>query len=155
MEWSMAEMPPLASFQSKAVWLLAGFALVLVLASASYVSMAANNAGVSPDGEQVYQQNHCFVCHGGLGGGDLGPRLAGDPILAIGQFVVAQIILGRGEMPAFGDKLKDDQIAAVAQYVRTQWGNDFGPVTPQNVAEVRNLMNTAVQTASRVSQPQQ
>jgi mono/diheme cytochrome c family protein len=155
MEWPMAETSPFASFRPKAVWLLASFALVLVLASASYVSMAANEAGAGPDGAQVYQQYRCFVCHGGLGGGGLGPRLAGDPILAIGQFVVAQIILGRGEMPAFGDKLNDDQIAAVAQYIRTQWGNDFGPVTPQNVAEVRNLMSKAVQTASRVSQPQQ
>ncbi len=96
-----------------------------------------------PAGAGVYQQNNCFVCHGNLGGGGLGPRLAGNPLLTIGQFVVAQILLGRGEMPSFADKLSDQQIAAVAQYIRNQWGNNFGPVTAQSVAEVRQLLAKA------------
>jgi mono/diheme cytochrome c family protein len=39
-------------------------------------------------------------------------------------------------MPAYGWKLKDDEIAAVATYVRNSWGNSAPAVTD---SEVRNL----------------
>ena len=105
-------------------------------------------------GAEVYRQSGCVVCHGGLGTGGFGPKLAGDPILAISQFVIAQILLGRGQMPPFGDKLSDQQIAAVAQYIRTNWGNDFGPVTSDQVADTRTLMKRALLTTARVSRAQ-
>ena len=108
----------------------------------------------TPQGAEIYKQSGCVVCHGGLGTGGFGPKLAGDPMLAIGQFVVAQILIGRGQMPPFGDKLSDQQIAAVAQYIRTNWGNDFGPVTSDQVADTRNLMQWALQIAARAAQAQ-
>ena len=40
-------------------------------------------------------------------------------------------------MPAFDWKLKDDQIAAVATYVRNAWGNSAPPVTPEKVHDLR------------------
>jgi len=121
---------------------------LLAMAGTIPISIAhgAESATGQPAGAQVYQQNSCFVCHGTLGGGGLGPRLAGNPLLTIGQFVVAQILLGRGEMPPFGGKLSDQQIAAVAQYIRNQWGNNFGPVTAQSVAEVRQLLSKATKS---------
>lgn len=76
-------------------------------------------------------------------------------MLVIGKFVVAQILIGRGQMPPFRDKLSDEQIAAVAQYIRTNWGNEFGPVTPREVAETRSLMNRATEIAVRATQTQQ
>lgn len=106
-------------------------------------------------GAEIYKQSGCVVCHGGLGTGGFGPKLAGDPMIAISQFVIAQILIGRGQMPSFGDKLSDQQIAAVAQYIRTSWGNDFGPVSPDQVADTRNLMKRAAQIAAHASQPQQ
>ena len=69
--------------------------------------------------------------------------------------VVAQIVLGRGQMPPFGNRLSDEQIAAVAQYIRNSWGNDFGPVTPKDVADTRQLLKRALQTQARLSQAQQ
>ena len=126
------------------------FALSLALPACVFAADQQDAQGAS-----VYKQSGCVVCHGGLGTGGFGPKLAGDPMLAISQFVVAQILVGRGQMPPFGDKLSDQQIAAVAQYIRSNWGNDFGPVTPDQVKDTRNLMTRASQTAVRVSQPQQ
>ena len=61
----------------------------------------------SPQGAEIYKQSGCVVCHGGLGTGGFGPKLSGDPMLAISPFVIAQILIGRGQMPPFGDKLSD------------------------------------------------
>jgi mono/diheme cytochrome c family protein len=43
-------------------------------------------------------------------------------------------------MPAFDWKLKDDQIAAVATYVRNAWGNAASPVTPDDVRSMRDAL---------------
>ncbi len=40
-------------------------------------------------------------------------------------------------MPGFGGQLDDQKVAAVATYIRNSWGNDFGPVTPAEVAAKR------------------
>ena len=37
-------------------------------------------------------------------------------------------------MPAFEAKMSDDEIAAVATYIRNSWGNRANPVTPRDVA---------------------
>jgi mono/diheme cytochrome c family protein len=130
-----------------------GFAVLAVSALLSAGSRAADQQ--ARPGAEIYKQNGCVVCHGGLGTGGFGPRLSGDPMLAISPFVVAQILIGRGQMPPYGDKLSDSQIAAVAQYIRTNWGNDFGPVTADQVADTRNLMQRAAQIAAQASQPRQ
>jgi hypothetical protein len=43
-------------------------------------------------------------------------------------------------MPAFGQKLNDREIAAVATYIRNSWGNHFGPVSANTVAQVRTML---------------
>ena len=129
-----------------------GFVILAVSAVVNADSRAADQQ--APPGAEIYKQSGCVVCHGGLGTGGFGPKLSGDPMLAISPFVVAQILIGRGHMPPYGDKLSDSQIAAVAQYIRTNWGNDFGPVTADQVADIRNLMQRAAQIAAQASQPQ-
>ena len=141
--------------------LRAVLAVVALSAALSTITRAAESAstqaGDQPgtQGAEIYKQSGCVVCHGGLGTGGFGPKLAGDPMLAISPFVAAQILIGRGQMPAFGDKLSDPQIAAVAQYIRNSWGNEFGPVTADQVKDTRNLMSRALQIAARASHPQQ
>jgi mono/diheme cytochrome c family protein len=129
--------------------------LAAILLISAALTLPAQAQDANAPGADVYKQSGCVVCHGGLGTGGFGPKLAGDPMLAIGQFVIAQMLIGRGQMPPFGDKLSDQQIAAVAQYIRTSWGNDFGPVTPDQVADTRKLMQRAAQSAARVSRAQQ
>jgi len=40
-------------------------------------------------------------------------------------------------MPAFGGQFDDQQVAAIVTYIRNSWGNDFGPVSPDEVAAKR------------------
>ena len=105
------------------VWLGAGAAL-------------AQNA--APDqGLHVFMNSHCFVCHGQMGYGGVGPKFRDDQFLGVANYVIAQILLGRGIMPAYADKLNDREIAAVASYIRNSWGNKYGTVKPEQVAEAR------------------
>jgi mono/diheme cytochrome c family protein len=97
----------------------------------------------APDGARIYDQHRCSVCHGGHGGGGFGPRLAGDPMLAIDQYVAAQILIGRGKMPAYARELSDEEISAVSEHIRNSWGNHFGPLGADLVAETRKLMEKA------------
>jgi hypothetical protein len=53
------------------------------------------------------------------------------------DYVIGQILIGRGVMPSFAKALDDKQIAQVASYIRNSWGNSFGPVKPEEVAKVR------------------
>jgi mono/diheme cytochrome c family protein len=61
-------------------------------------------------------------------------------MLAVTDYVIAQILLGRGIMPSFAGQLSDEEIAAVATYIRTSWGNHAGPVNPAEVASVRRVL---------------
>jgi mono/diheme cytochrome c family protein len=102
-----------------------------------------------PSGHDVFMHSGCFACHGQLGYGGAGPGFRGDKMLAAQDYAVARILIGGGIMPAFGKVLSNQEIAAVATYIRTSWGNDFGAVDPKQVAKTRaTLGNGNVQPAS-------
>ncbi len=77
-------------------------------------------------GQTIYEQN-CAVCHGEKGYGD-GPGAASLPVkpfdltthvlLHDEQYLYATILNGRGYMPAWGNKLSQDQILDVIAYTR-------------------------------------
>ena len=111
----------------------ARFAAVL-LALAVFGGRAASAqeiyAGKFPQqtGEDLFR-NICQGCHmpdarGAIGAGAY-PALAGNPKLESAAYPLALVINGRGGMPAFGDLLTDQQVAAVVGYVRTHFGNRF------------------------------
>jgi len=79
----------------------------------------------------------CASCHGADGEGGVGPALAGNQELQDTSYVLNHILYGEGIMPAFNDQLSDEQIAAVATYVRNAWGNDFGAITAEQVRQAR------------------
>ena len=113
-----------------------------VSVSAAFCCVAFERAhGQEGDGEKIFMQNNCFVCHGQQGFGGIGPSFRNDPFLLLTEYVACQILLGRGVMPPFGGKLSDNQIAAVASYVRNSWGNHFGEVKPEEVAQVRQMVD--------------
>ena len=104
-----------------------------------FVSLLSLSLGVfalAQQGKQLYSQN-CAQCHGNNGGGGIGPALAGDQNIKDQTYHITQILKGGGGMPAYADQLSDKQIAAVATYERTSWGNSFGKITAQQVAQVR------------------
>ena len=73
------------------------------------------------------------------------PALAGNPALVSWQYMALTMIKGRRNMPAFSAKhavglffapvaLSDAQIAAVINYVRTHFGNNYkDPATADEV----------------------
>jgi len=49
------------------------------------------------------------------------------------------VIHGRRAMPPFGDMMNDAQIAAVVNYLRTHFGNNYtDAVTAQDVSDARH-----------------
>lgn len=117
--------------------------------------------GAQELGPAVYA-DHCLTCHQADGGGvpflqpPLGPPEAMDgPSLVVGPVapLVEFLLLGsaaRGQaagawgndMPGF-EYLSDDELAAVATYIRSNFGNDAGPVAPADVADGRRHLRTA------------
>jgi mono/diheme cytochrome c family protein len=109
---------------------------VALLGTGAAVAQGAKGAA-DADGAHVYRQARCFACHGGYGFGGAGPRFRQNRFVAMDDYVIGQILIGRDIMPSFADTLNDRQIAAVATFIRTSWGNNFGPVKPDEVARVR------------------
>jgi mono/diheme cytochrome c family protein len=110
--------------------------ITLIVFSVPVARAAIDNSSVRT-GHQVFMQSGCFACHGEMGYGGAGPTFRGDKLLAAGDYVVGQILIGRGIMPSYAHKLDDREIAAVATYVRNSWGNKFGSVMPDQVAKAR------------------
>jgi len=92
--------------------------------------------------------DHCSGCHQAMGRGIGGvfPPLAGNgAVIASDPANVLKVVLagiptqnGYIPMPAFGDQLSNQEIADIANYVRTNWGNTAAPnATPQAVADLR------------------
>jgi mono/diheme cytochrome c family protein len=103
---------------------------------------------ISPDdrfteasGEALYNAS-CAGCHMADGKGAQGaghyPALADNPALGAAPYVIINVLHGRRAMPPFGDAMDDDQVAAVVNYTRTHFGNQFtGTVTPNEVRSLR------------------
>jgi mono/diheme cytochrome c family protein len=102
-------------------------------------------------GDRLYKA-HCAECHGehGEGGGLAYPALAGHRTVTMpsGANLVKMIISGgfppatEGNprpygMPPFGQRLTDAEIAALASFVRSSWGNHSSAVTELDVNRVR------------------
>ncbi|HEY7663077.1 MAG TPA: cytochrome c [Xanthobacteraceae bacterium] len=106
------------------------------VATIPWAAAAAEN-GAHPNGKSVFMDARCYACHGQYGNGTVGPRLRENRFVGLPDYVVGQILVGRGVMPSFAESLDDQQIAAVATYIRTSWGNNFGAVSASQVADIR------------------
>jgi mono/diheme cytochrome c family protein len=92
----------------------------------------------------------CSACHGTQGGGDIGPPLAGNPALQDEQLVITTMLYGRGLMPAFS-LLSDEELAAIASYIRTQWSNSYAPVEAVQIEAYRP--QAGADSATRTEEP--
>ena len=126
----------------------ASCAVALALALAPFAAHAQSAAHFSPffrfteqSGEQLFA-NVCQGCHMPDGKGAAGagtyPSLAANKNLEAGGYPVYVVVRGQRAMPAFAAMMSDDQIAAVVNYLRTHFGNDFKhAVTAEDVKAVR------------------
>jgi mono/diheme cytochrome c family protein len=92
-------------------------------------------------GEELFG-NVCQGCHmsdarGATGAGAY-PSLAGDSNLGASGYPVAIVVNGKRAMPPFGAMMSDDQVAAVVNYLRTHFGNNYrDTVTAEDVKTAR------------------
>lgn len=89
-------------------------------------------------GQAVYTAN-CAACHQASGAGlpPTFPSLHGDKVTnGPADAHITQILKGKNLMPPFA-QLSDEEIAAVATFERTSWGNKGSVVQPSQVAALR------------------
>jgi mono/diheme cytochrome c family protein len=90
----------------------------LLLAAGVLPALAAETADA--DKALVLYQAHCAACHGGDRLGRIGPALLPENLRRLRRAKAAGVI-GKGrpatQMPAFGDKLSEDQIAALVELI--------------------------------------
>jgi mono/diheme cytochrome c family protein len=96
---------------------------------------------IERSGEELFA-NVCRGCHMPDGKGATGagtyPSLAGDSNLVSSGYPVGIVVNGQRGMPPFGAMMDDDQVAAVVNYVRTHFGNEYqDAVTAEDVRTVR------------------
>ncbi|MGA9868801.1 MAG: c-type cytochrome [Acetobacteraceae bacterium] len=114
-------------------------------------------ANVVTAGEAIYVDT-CSACHQSQGQGVPGmfPALKGTAMVqSDNPTTIIRLILNGGQavatdqhptpvsMPDFGWKLSDEQVAAVASYVRSAWGNQGAPVSAGEVRSVRDGVQAA------------
>ena len=98
---------------------------------------------VELSGEELFV-NVCQGCHmvdaaGATGAGSY-PSLAGNQNLEASSYPIYLVVNGRRAMPPFGDMMSDDQIAAVVNYLRTHFGNNYqDAVTASDVKGARRI----------------
>lgn len=118
--------------------------------AADFAQASAGADGGSIDGGKLYAAN-CVACHQASGDGVAGvfPPLGGSEWVVGQPEVLVQILLHgvtgeltvkgttyKGEMPAFA-KLDDGELAALATYIRTEFGNEADAVGAELVAAQR------------------
>lgn len=112
--------------------------------------VAAASAPTALSGAALFAAK-CSACHQSSGQGtDAFPPLAGNPVVTASDpsAMIAVIVNGRsgpltidgknfnGRMPTWKGVLTDSDIAAVATFIRSSWGNHASGVTEQQVAAV-------------------
>jgi mono/diheme cytochrome c family protein len=133
------------------IWILSASFLLLSLLVTGVVAAHADSAGPQngapaitqekADGPMIYAST-CQACHMANARGATGaatiPALAGNPKLQGHGYPIYVVLYGHGAMPAFGGVLTDAQIAAVLNYVRQNFGNNFKtPILPPEVKAMR------------------
>jgi mono/diheme cytochrome c family protein len=108
-------------------------------------------------GQAIYVDS-CSACHGenGQGVAELFPALKASAIVqGENPTTVIRLILNGGHavatdqrptgvsMPSFGWKLSDAEVAALASYIRSAWGNEAAPVSASDVQDERKAVENA------------
>jgi mono/diheme cytochrome c family protein len=120
---TLASIPPIASAQSPDG------------------TFSSNQRFLPKDGEVLFR-SICQGCHmpdarGATGGGKY-PALAKNDKLEAAGYPVFIVVNGQKGMPGFGDVLDDAQVAAVVNYVRSHFGNDYqDKISAEDVKAVR------------------
>ena len=120
-------------------------------AAGGAAAAAAQGPSMADLGKTYFSQN-CVACHQANGMGLPGafPPLGGSEYVTGGSRRLGMVVLkglqgpvtvaGKqfvGAMPAWEKSLTDKKIAAILTYVRQDFGNHAGPITPEQIADER------------------
>jgi mono/diheme cytochrome c family protein len=109
--------------------------------SASKPALSSGFVFTEKSGEQLFS-SVCRGCHMSDGKGATGagtyPSLAGNRNLEAGGYPIEIVVNGQRGMPPFGSMMSNEQVAAVVNYLRTHFGNDYrDEVTADDVKAAR------------------
>jgi mono/diheme cytochrome c family protein len=110
--------------------------------SGSVGTFADSSAFQYTDGKALFESS-CQGCHqaGGVGAVGAGryPALAKNPNLESPGYPIMLILHGQKAMPPLGGYFDDAQVAAIVNYIRSNFGNAWpaDEVTAQDVTDLR------------------
>ncbi|MBP6116155.1 MAG: c-type cytochrome [Neisseriaceae bacterium] len=128
--------------------------MVVYLNSLSSEPVKANKPAVLPEAVQRQGQGtymmYCSSCHGASGKGFdyVVPELANNGRMNVTLTNAVQVILNGAKtpitsgqtayhMPGYGHILNDEEVASVANYIGTSWGNAAPVIEASEVAKIR------------------
>lgn len=85
------------------------------------VPIGQTGTTAAPNGAQLYKSN-CAGCHGGDGGGGIGPQLRDGAVTKSFSDAASEVEFvknGAGGMPAFRNRMSDAEVQAVVDFTRT------------------------------------
>jgi mono/diheme cytochrome c family protein len=121
----------------------AALAVLLFVAPAAADPVLSRGWNFDEQSGEALFSNVCAACHqpdaqGASGAADY-PALAGDQRLASSAYVMATVLGGLNAMPPFGEMMSDVQIADVANYIRSHFGNAYqDAISAADVAAARS-----------------
>ncbi|HLK51422.1 MAG TPA: cytochrome c [Bryobacteraceae bacterium] len=90
----------------------------LVLGAALLAPLVAQDAGNAQNGKKLFLKNGCYECHGTMGQGGAGPRLAPRPLAAAA--LIAYVRKPGNGMPPYSAKVMPDaEVADIRAYLAT------------------------------------
>jgi cytochrome c6 len=120
-----------------------GVILGAALLLAATGALGQGDKDLLKQGQEIFEDT-CADCHRKSGEGlpakfpahKGNAFVQGDPLP-----VLHTVLNGRhgklGQMPAWGGKFNDQEIAAVVSYIRNAWGNKASTIKPEDVAAAR------------------
>ena len=120
-------------------------------------TVSSGRAAAADRGSELYKE-HCASCHGDAGEGKAGawPALVGNRTVLMGNTAnLFRVVLSGGfapatasnpqpyGMPPFYHLLKDDDLIALLNHVRSSWGNAAPALTTLDLLHYRDGLRTA------------
>lgn len=112
-------------------------AVGMICISQAPASAQGADASLMEQGQKLFNHN-CAICHGNDGRPKANefPSLASSSSLEDVETIVTNIHQGVAIMPPF-PWFSDEEVAALASYVRNSFGNSYGQVSASDVAGIR------------------
>ena len=102
------------------------YLMALAYGASLFVPLLAQDAGNADNGKKLFFKNGCYECHGTMGQGGTGPRLAPKPLAAAA--LTAYVRKPGAGMPPYSAKVMSDAEAAdIRAYLATI------PEPPKNI----------------------